>query len=215
MQLRLDTTIPQMQDISTFIFTPVERVHWEAGQSIKIEVAGTYGPIEHRFTISGAPHTQKIAITTRNSGSAYKKRLFALRPGDEVRAFAIEGDFTWKESSLPKIWIAAGIGITPFYAMLQDRAHKKLPLDATLFYSSREPVFKDELDALASRHTEFQFIYSPQHITAQHILDQPNSLERLIYVSGPSAMVDEVSSALLHSGIEKNQLVRDWFTGRL
>jgi ferredoxin-NADP reductase len=214
MQLRFIRANAETPDTSTFFFEPLQPVQWIAGQSIKIEVEGTYGPLEHRFTISAAPHTKTIAITTRNSDSPYKKRLFTLQQGAEVRAFAIEGDFIWRNTEQPKIWIAAGIGITPFYAMLQDRAHKKLPIEATLFYNSREPIFKNELEALANKHTEFKCIYSANRTPAQRILDEPNALSRFTYISGPSIMVDEISTALMQKGITKNQLVRDWFTGR-
>jgi NAD(P)H-flavin reductase len=52
---------------------------WTAGQSIKLEVPGPYGPLEHRFSISSAPHEGIVAITTRLSGSSYKNSLAALR----------------------------------------------------------------------------------------------------------------------------------------
>lgn len=214
MQIRFIKALPETANISTFFFEPLQPMQWIAGQSIKIEVESAYGPLEHRFTICAAPHVKKIAITTRNSGSAYKKRLFALQRGAGLRAFAIEGDFIWQESDLPKIWVAAGIGITPFYAILQDRAHKKLPLNVTLLYSPREPIFKDELTALAGAHPEFIFVHSSGRVSVQHILNEPHVLDRLIYISGPSHMVDDVSNGLLQNGVQKNNLVRDWFTGR-
>lgn len=215
MLLRFIRAIPRTPDISTFVFEPLPPTQWVAGQSIKIEMQGAYGPLEHRFTISTPPYAKKIAITTRNSGSAYKKRLFSLQPGAEVRAYAIEGGFIWQESDLPKIWVAAGIGITPFYAMLQDRTHKKLPLDATLFYRSREAIFKRELDTLAANHPEFILRNVDSRITATDILAEHKAKQRLIYLSGPSIMVDQLSEELLNSGVSESHLIRDWFTGRL
>lgn len=216
MQLRLTQVIPQTNDISTFVFTPAEPIDWKAGQSIKLEVQGIYGPLEHRFTISAAPHERNIAITTRSSDSAYKKRLFAMQPGDLVRAFAIEGAVIWQDTPCPKIWVAAGIGITPFYAMVKDRSHKSLPISATLFYSSRaEFLFKEELDAIATEHPELKIIYLDNRATVDQILAEPDAKRRLIFISGPSAMVDELSSDLVNKGIARFNLMQDWFTGRL
>ena len=115
----------QHNGAATFIFAPAVPCLWIAGQSIKIEVPGAYGPLEHRFTISAAPYEQRIAITTRRSNSAYKKSLFGLQPGATVRAFGVEGTFTWQESALPAFFVAGGIGITPMMSIrrtLADRA---------------------------------------------------------------------------------------------
>src|SRR4051812_31124969 len=58
-------------DVTTFTFRPEAPLMWTAGQSIKLEVPGPYGPLEHRFSISSAPHEGIVAITTRLSGSSY------------------------------------------------------------------------------------------------------------------------------------------------
>ncbi|HET9411594.1 MAG TPA: FAD-dependent oxidoreductase [Candidatus Saccharimonadales bacterium] len=215
MQLLYKSIAWRSHNVATLSFAPLQKTSWIAGQSIKIEVPGTYGPLEHRFTISAHPHKGVIEITTRNSESSYKQKLFSLKPGTEVRAFAVDGDFTWRESTLPHIWVAAGIGITPFYAMATDRSHKRLPLNAHLIYSSRsDAVFGHELRQLARAHAGFSVQQQSSRPTLGQILALPNALQRVVYVSGPSAMVDEIGGSLLQAGLPQQQLVRDWFTGR-
>jgi ferredoxin-NADP reductase len=214
MQLSFESTRPETSDIMTFAFRPAAKFTWIAGQSIKIEVPGPYGPLEHRFSISSAPCEGVIAITTRLSGSSYKNSLARLTAGDRVQAYGLEGDFTWRKSETPHIFVAAGIGITPFRAMFTQRAHEKQPLAATLIYaSSREHLFKSELDDWQKTYPEFTVSYlTGRRVTADDI---PKDTKQLMYISGPSLMVDELSVDLLAQGVAEEQLVRDWFTGRL
>jgi ferredoxin-NADP reductase len=207
MQLRFVGKKALGADIVSFNFKPTEPLTWIAGQSIKLELDGPYGPIEHRFTIAAPPYAGVVTVTTRLSGSDYKNTLTALRPGDVVRGYGVEGDFVWRESSVPHVFVAAGIGITPFYAMLAERAHEGKPLTAHVIYAStNEFVYKDELE---------QWLI-PTYI-ANHRLtveDIPQT-KGLVYLSGPSAMVDELNQALLVRGTPESRIVRDWFTGNI
>ncbi|HSE61723.1 MAG TPA: FAD-dependent oxidoreductase [Candidatus Saccharimonadales bacterium] len=202
-------------DAATFLFTPPDGFTWTAGQSIKVEVAGPYGPLEHRFSISSAPYEGIIAITTRLSGSAYKNSLAKLQPGDSVKGYGLEGTFTWRESTAPLIFIAAGIGITPFHAILKQRIHEGAPVPVMLLYGSTTPdaIFAQEFDAWQRERPEL----SVRYIIGRHIttFDLPDHNEHLIYISGPSLMVDELSAELIERGVPETRLIRDWFTGRL
>lgn len=219
MKLRYERRITETQNAVTFIFTPTAELAWVAGQSIKIAVPGEYGALEHRFTISSAPHQRHIAITTRPSSSDYKQSLFSLRPGDEVEGFAIEGKFTWHHAPLPKIFVAAGIGITPFYSMLKAREHTGQPLDAILLYSSPTTniIFKKQLDTWTQNHPALQTHYIVgERLSAAHIKAVADVHNSLIYISGPSAMVDIISLALQKDYlVPAAHILHDWFTGRL
>jgi ferredoxin-NADP reductase len=204
-------------NIWTFAFEPQEPLSWIAGQSIRLEIPGPYGQIEHRFSISSAPTTRHIAITTRLSGSDYKDSLDALKPGDAVQGFYIKGDVVWHEKTLPHILIAAGIGVVPFNAMLADRLSRGRDIPATLLCSSRdEPVlFKNGLEQIAKQHPEFLALFFTERITPKQILEQPDVQNRTIYVSGPSKMVSALSADLIAAGIPPAHIIQDLFTGRL
>lgn len=211
MKLRFDHSKPQTGNATTFIFTPDEPTTWAAGQSIRLEVSGTYEPLEHRFTISSAPSEGHIAITTRNSGSAYKQSLFTLQPGAMLDAYAIEGNFIWRESTAPHLFVAVGMGITPVRSIIKERINAGLSVPATLLYAAREPIFNHEITTWAQEHPEFAAYFLNSHITADDVM--ATKPQGLIYITGPSRMVDELSAALIQNGVAENRLVRDWFTG--
>lgn len=207
----------EVGQVYSFFFEPQAPVAFTAGQSIKIALPGEFDSLERRFSISAAPSEKLIRITTKVHGGDFKQALSHLKPGAPVHGFAIEGTFLWRESKLPKVFIAAGIGITPYRSMLAERVAQKLPLDVTLIYgTSDDLIFRDELDKWQQEHAEFTVHYEIGHrldgaFISQHC-DVKNSL---LFVSGPTQMVDDLGESLLHHGAKKENIVLDWFTGKL
>lgn len=218
MTITLRDIIPQAGNATTFVFIPNEPLTWEAGNSFHLEVMGDYAPVEHTFTISSAPAEGVLAITTRPSDSQFKRGLFSLEPGSTLQANAFGGSFTWRETTLKPVFLASGIGITPFHAMLKQRVLTGQNLPITLIYASRthDIIFKAQLDEWAANYPEFtvQYIVG-ERLNSGHIQARADTGKSLFYVSGPSSMVDDISAALQTHGVLDSQLVRDWFTGRL
>lgn len=219
MHLTLLKKYAETGDIWSFVFKTDKPVTWVAGQSLRIEIPGPYGALERRFTIASPPHSGVIMVTTRKSDSDFKQALFALHPGEGIRAHGLEGTFTWRENNIAPIFIAAGVGITPFYAMLMERTHRQLPLAATLIYggSNGQLAFRPIFDSLQNSHAGFSVHYiTDERITAAHITHlAPDIIHRDVYISGPSTMVDDLSAELLAYGVAENAMIRDWFTGQL
>lgn len=208
---------PQAGSAVTFVFEPTEPVAWQAGNSFHLEVPGDYAPIEHTFTISSAPTEKVIAITTRPSDSPFKRNLFGLAPGDTLQATAFGGAFTWRDTTLQPVFLASGIGITPFHAMLKQRVLHGQALPITLIYASAtdDIIFKTQLDEWAAAHPELAVHYIVgERLGVSHIQPLADMGKSLFYISGPTAMVDDVTGALQSQGVLDSQLVRDWFTGR-
>lgn len=202
----------------TFRFKPEEEVTWVAGQYQRWElpVEAEKHDKEHWFTISSAPYEGVFAVTTRLSGSAFKNALDALKPGDAITVDTLEGDFVWAEDDMPKVYVAGGIGITPLHSMLKQRAHDGLPLDIHVLYANRDEgfVFRGEFEALEREHPELTVSYAVGNLTAEVILnDIPDLTGKLVYLSGPEAMVETLGAELKKHGLPEAQLKQDWFPG--
>lgn len=217
MKLRFLDKRRETPTITTFRFVPVTPLTWIAGQSIRLELPAGWGTEERRFTVSSAPYEAVIAITTRVSASEFKLALDALVPGTEVDAYALEGDFVWDRRSVRPVFLAAGIGITPFHAMLKQRFHEGSPMEAALLYagSGAELLFE-----LALRNWQrgqsalrIEFLHG-QRLSAELVAELvPDFVRRTMYLAGPQTMVDALSQELLAQHLPEAQLRRDWFTG--
>lgn len=108
------------------------------------------------FTLAGVPGDGVITLATRLGTSPFKQALGALRPGDQVLIDGPMGGFTLGPEDRDVVWLAGGMGVTPFRSMVREiAAAKVLPsVHATLFYSTptvAEAAYLDEFQQAACR----------------------------------------------------------------
>ncbi len=204
----------EISNVCLFWFKPTEPTDWLAGQSIRLEVDGH----ERRFSIVAAPYEKNIAIATRISGSDFKQALDNLQTGDEIDGFNIEGAFLWESSSQKKIMLASGVGITPYMSMFKQLHYTRQAIDATLVYANHDDqfLFGIELKKLQRKYPRLEIEFLPGERLSQKVIDKYRAglTQSLVYLSGPEAMVNEITPLLLRTGVKKELLKRDIFTGR-
>jgi ferredoxin-NADP reductase len=169
------------------------------------------------FTISSAPFENVVNITTRITDSTFKQALSKLSKGAELSLLNIpDGDFIWHDSHLPIIFIAGGIGVTPFYSILKQRFHNNLPLKVTLIYVNRtaDIPFKKDLDQWAVNDSTFIVDYEVGlHLSAEYLITKcPNLNSSIVYLSGPEPMVETIGDQFQKNGLSKSQLKQDYFS---
>lgn len=217
MQLTFLRSEPETGNVHTFHFEKPDGFDYTAGQYQTWKLSPQGKPNDdnaHWFTISSAPSSDTLTITTRVTESSFKQRLNSLQAGDKITAEKVEGDFTWQGEE-DVVLIAGGIGVTPYHSILVERAHDGKKLNATLVYGNRDDqiVFRDEFDALQSEHPEFKVVYLVgEKLTAERLLQAaPEMRERVTYLSGPEPMVDAIGEDLKANGV--TNLKQDWFPG--
>lgn len=208
-----------VDNVWAFRFEPSMPLTWVAGQFIRVELPHDNPDSEGTkrwFTVSSAPFEGIVQITTRITNSTFKQALAAL-PLDE-RLMLLEqpeGNFEWEDSDKPLVFVAGGIGITPFRSILKQRVHDSLPLDVTLIYGNRTDaiVFKDELKAYAAQDDKFKVQYViGEPLTAAKLTELVPALnDSLVYLSGPEPMVEALGDALKTADLPKSQLKQDSF----
>lgn len=219
MTLKLLSKEHLVDNVWAFRFQPSEPLVWTAGQYVRVELPHENPDKEGTkrwFTNSAAPYEGIMQITTRVTESTFKQALSRLEVGDTLQLIEDpEGDFVWQDSHLPIIFIAAGIGVTPFHSILKQRAHDQLSLNATLIYGSRteDVPFKAELAEWSAAHPELTIKYIVgELLTAERLAEiDPNLNQSLVYLSGPEPMVETLSTELIRRGLPEAQLKRDDF----
>jgi len=201
MKLILFEVVNLKDDVKTFVFSSNEIVNWIPGQFLHITLnhpdEDDRGH-ERWFTISSAPSEGKIAITTRivsNKPSSFKLALNALNQGDEIEADHPDGDFIIQGPDANYIFVAGGIGITPFRSIIKQASLNKIMPNITLLYANRtvEVAFQNELDdiQLAYSNLKIRYVFSPAKIDKALLSQTIESNDNpLIYVSGPEPMVE-------------------------
>jgi ferredoxin-NADP reductase len=168
------------------------------------------------FTISSAPYEKIIQITTRVTESSFKQALSHLDIGEDLLLLDTpHGSFVWLDDDRPLVFVAGGIGITPFRSILRQRVYDKLPLNATVIYSSRssDMPFKNELQAWMKQDDNLRVHFSVDvPLTASHLMELvPNLSESIVYLSGPQPLVLIHIDDLEASGIPSIRLKRELF----
>lgn len=222
---------PENYNVRTFWFQPEVPLQYTAGQFIEIFLPHDNTDdrgIKRWFTLSSSPTDELISITTKYAGSqasSFKKHLFEMKPGTELKMVEPMGDFVLPaDTSIPLIFVAGGLGITPFHSMikwLSDTGEKR-QIKALLAFNSPqdilfEPMFRQygaEVAVLVSKADD-DWPGETGHLTAEKILNFiGETVENYrLYVSGPELMVESLETDLLNNGANKNQLVLDFFPG--
>jgi len=219
MELKLINKENLAGNVWAFRFQPKRPVNWTAGQYIKVELPHDNPDdegISRYFTVSSAPYEGVIQITTRVTDSTFKKALAALPEGGGLQLIKEpSGDFVWEDSDKPMVFIAGGIGITPFYSILKQRHHDKQPLKVLLIYGSRddEVPFKEEFAQWQAADSGFKISYQVGIRLAPDVLKgiTPELNESLVYLSGPEPMVEDLGDQLKAAGLSEAQLKQDFF----
>ena len=185
------------------------------------------------FTLASSPTEPDVRLGVKfyDSPSNFKKTLAAFTPGSAVLAGSIAGDFTLPHDKKQKlVFIAGGIGVTPFRSMVKYLRDSREDRDAVFFYSNKtepEIAYKDFFDEAAAANGRFRVVYTltdkatPPSWTGERgyvdaaMIEREVSdyKERAFYISGPHTMVTAFRDTLREMGIPGHNIKTDYFPG--
>jgi ferredoxin-NADP reductase len=189
---------------------------YRSNQAIRLALPGVDDPwgAVRTFSLSSSPSEAGwIAVTCKISDTPFKQALARMAPGDTAVVIGPLGEFLW-DPSRPAVFLAGGIGVTPFRGMLRYSADIGNRSERRLLYSARVPeelVFRRELDALArsaprirveytvTRPTESQGSWDGRvgRIDAEWVRSSAEGLASpMYYVAGLPEMVEEMVTML-------------------
>jgi ferredoxin-NADP reductase len=184
------------------------------------------------FSIASPPFADELVFTTRMRNTAFKRSLKKVPLTTEVKIGPAAGAFTLhKNLAKPAVFLAGGIGITPFLSIVQQADRDRLSQKLYLFYSNRRPedaAFLHTLRALETTNPNFRLICtmtqmskSKQEWKGETALIDKQMLCRhlailqgpIYYIAGPPAMVTAMRETLVSAGVEENDIRTDEFVG--
>lgn len=224
MKLPLSHKEPLEGDVVSFVFNPPEGFTWVPGQYMKYTLPhnnpddrGT----ERWFTIAAPSYEGKVRITTRivqDHPSSFKQALMQLQPGDTIEADAPEGDFVLTDQNAGYVFIAGGIGFTPFHAILAELDHKGEMPKIQVLYGARDasPVFHQELSEFTEKYPQLKvdYVVDPQRVNEDIVRQHVSDLTMpLVYISGPEPMVEAFDTMFKGMGVPETHMHNDYFPG--
>lgn len=169
------------------------------------------------FTISSSPTERFLMITTKIGATPYKKFMENIKAGDTITSSHPAGTFTLDEST-PAVFLAGGIGITPFRSMIRYALDKKLSTPITLIYSDSGShfIFKEELDLWQDKLPNLRIIFNQTSVNGRlNKTKLGTAVQRnvIFYLAGSDSFVNNMKGELLQLGVDKINIRTDRFDG--
>jgi ferredoxin-NADP reductase len=209
---------------------------FKPGQSIDLtllEPSATDAKGNRRaLSLVSAPFEPELVVATRLRDSAFKRVLAGLQPGATVQVDGPFGSFgLHADRTRAAVFIAGGIGITPFMSMIRQSLHAAPPRSLALLYSNRQPrdaAYLEELQALEQDPrgrlqlipTMSERVASSEWAGRQGLVDAglvaavlAEHPRPVFYVVGPPAMAAAMRQLLAGLGIGDDDIRSEDFGG--
>ena len=176
----------------------------------------------HPFTISSAPDEDALRVTIKASGDFTRHLFHNLQPAMNAVIDGAYGMFDYKTGGQKQIWIAGGIGLTPFLSFIRDM-NGSLAHEVDFYYTVRHPeeaLFVDEIRAATENNPRLnvhvRFSATEGSLTIDHILKnvKGNLMDYHVYLCGPLPMIQAFERKFLDLGLPSNQIHYEEFNFR-
>ena len=221
-------------DVYDFVFTPDRSFSFRPGQYLEWTLghrnADDRGNRRY-FTIASAPTEESVHLGVKfyNPSSTFKHALAAMKVGEKISAAHLAGGFVLpKKKETKLVFIAGGIGITPFRSMIHYLLDMKDKRPITILYANKmsaDVAYKDILDrarvelgiktvyALSAQVQPVPGMVNGPIDTALITREIPDYRERMFYISGPHTMVNTFKKTLIDMGVSRFKIKSDFFPG--
>jgi len=184
------------------------------------------------FSIASAPFENQLVFATRMRDTAFKRSLKKVALGTVVKMDSAMGSFTLhKNAAKPAVFLAGGIGITPFFSIVRQADHDRTPHKLYLFCSNRRPEdtpFLDTLQVVEKSNPNLKLIctmtdmsQSAKEWKGETGLIDKEMLSRhlttlqgpIYYIAGPPTMVAGVRKMLVAPHVDEDDIRTEDFAG--
>lgn len=226
-EFRVQRIKNETKDAFTLILKSEKTFLFKAGQFCFLRLNKDKLYARHPFTISSCPIYDELCFTMKLTGR-FTEALSKSKNGEEVIVEGPFGNFTVKDYDKDLVFIAGGVGITPFRSIIRDKIENNETQNIVLLYSSKtkkDIIYRKQLDNIKknwfkkvyilsdnhsfSKANEYEAGYINKEIIRKYIKNINNSL---FYICGPEPMKNSIQKSLKELGIkDKDIIIEDFF----
>lgn len=171
----------------------------------------------HPFSVSGLGQHGRITLTIKALGDC-TQNIQSLRSGVAARVQGPFGTFMQDRPAGPELWIAGGIGIAAFMAVIRADALQGPTQFIYLYRSEQDAAYLDELQAYRATHPRLTLLAQAggddtailEHALARvELAPLPE-----VYLCGPPGMIAAARAALQRRGLSPNRIHGEKFDFR-
>jgi predicted ferric reductase len=200
---------------SPLAFTP--------GQFVFVSfLSARISPEKHPFTISSAPNSPELRLSMKILGD-WTAELGALAAGTDAVVYGPYGAFGERafQGAGDQVWIAGGIGITPFLGMAAAYAATPgVRGTVHLFYCTGTPEEAAYLPELTALSASFPALHLTNHtsnllgfITAERVAHTVGDVRRTpIFLCGPKPMTDALIAQFQELNVKPRNIITEDFS---
>lgn len=149
--------VEKLGDATVLTLTPdAKRIAVRPGSFAFLSFATPTLTESHPFTVSKVEEDGSVQFSIKGLGDFSRRIQREVSPGDTARIDGVFGRFHFKDKGNTQIWLAAGIGITPFIGWV-NALPENLKSQIHLVYCVRnksEAVGLDQLKSAAGKHSQ-------------------------------------------------------------
>jgi len=212
--------VPETPDTYTLKVNKPAGFNYRAGQFCIIRFYKKGLTTPHPFTISSSPLESEFCFTIK-SHREFTSQIRNLQKGDKIRIEGPYGVFTYKNKS--SVFIAGGVGITPFKSIINDYVMNEKNTDITLIYGSRDKsnvIFCDYFERLRAENKVkiYQILsndrstgFDSGHITFDYLKSKNIDFSSDFYLCGPPVMIKNLRKTINKNKANKSKIFYEKF----
>lgn len=215
----------ETHDTFTLVLHSEQRFKFRAGQFCFLRLNKNKLYARHPFTISSSPADAELCFTIKQSGR-FTAAAARLKIGEEVIVDGPFGIFTLHAAQKDLVFIAGGVGITPFFSMIRDHLQNNKTQNILLLYGSKtaaDIIFRRALDQV--KQTWFQKVYVLSESVGSEQSCEKGDIDAALlqkyiknlantsfYICGPTPLKNAVKKILLERGVCRRAIfIEDFF----
>lgn len=217
MEVRFTSRTELAPDVWEYCFESAVPMDFIPGQYAKFWFVSDTSLGGRTFTLTSKPGDTSLRFIVRfpSPMSDYKHTLQAMQPGTIMRHEQPMGDAILPRStSTPLIFLAQGIGIASYIAILRECQEKSFPFTVHIFWTRRESdaPLKRCFEPFLTEYSVLHELDSGSRLSHDNIMPHARD-EALLYLSGSQNFVETIGAQLEARGMLRERMIYDYYEG--